>query len=75
MLALRRLARWVERSDLEQLSNYMRASEARTIASEIEGDLALAGMPISAAAGGERYWDVFAEAVSAILTNLNTEQS
>ena len=75
LLALRRLARWVERPDLEELSDYMRASEARTIASEIEHDLAMAGVPISPAADGERYWDVFAEAVSAFLSNLNTERS
>lgn len=70
----RRLARWFERPDLDQLSDYMRASEARTLMNDIAGDLAISGMPIKVdlPADGQAYWDAFAEAISATLSQLNT---
>ena len=45
--ALRRIARWLERPDLDTLSEYMLASEARTFADQIESILAIAGTPIA----------------------------
>lgn len=53
----------------------MLASRARDLVSEIRVDLGLAGVDLSAQGGssGERYWDVFCEAIEQTLTSLEPD--
>jgi hypothetical protein len=70
--ALRRLTRWLENSQLDQLSPYMLASEARTLMDELGSSFATAGvmLPSTASAHGEEYWPVFEESVERALSAL-----
>ncbi len=55
-------ARWIQRSDLDDLSPYLLASQARTVMTEIEPDLRFVGVqPALYAAHGADYWDEFTE--------------
>jgi hypothetical protein len=73
MLALRRVARWCERADLGQLSDYMLGSEARILARAIQDDIAMSGMRVTLPAelAGEGYWPAFTGAMTAALSSLN----
>jgi hypothetical protein len=44
--ALRRILRWLWREDLEDLSEYVRASQARDLLERVHDDFALAGVPV-----------------------------
>jgi hypothetical protein len=64
--ALRVLMRWVEDEQHDSLSDYMLASEARTLADEITPELRYAGVHLdSAARAGADYWQDFIELASA----------
>ena len=66
--ALRRLVRWLGDERLDELSDYMLASAARTLADDIAQDLAHAGVRIQAdGRPGEAYWQTFAEMTAAAL--------
>lgn len=63
--ALRLLLRWLQNAEREELSDYMLASEARTLLEQIVPDLQFAGVPIDTTGpSGPDYWDHFAELVS-----------
>jgi hypothetical protein len=68
--ALRRLQRWLRRPDLDELSPYLRASEARQLMREIEPDLRYAGVRVSDTRTGADYWTTFVENVDAALSAL-----
>lgn len=68
--ALRTLRRWLRRSDLDDLSEYLRASEARQLMKRLEPDLRYAGVPVSDARTGADYWETFVENVEAALARL-----
>ena len=71
LLALRRLARWVEDSDLDELSGYLRASDARALMDELEPDFRFAGISFNGSRpSGEAYWNYFAEDVERILSTV-----
>jgi hypothetical protein len=58
----RRLLRWVVAHEAAELSPYMLASEARTLAEELDGDLRFAGVFFDASGpSGEDYWDAISE--------------
>lgn len=62
--AFRVLLRWLRNPRNEELSDYMRASEARSLLEEIARDLYYAGVPFSTAGpGGEEYWSHFTSVV------------
>ncbi len=61
--ALRRLLRWLARPDLEGLSDYLRASQARDVLDDVRPRLARAGVITAAARGREGAWDDLAETV------------
>lgn len=62
--AYRVLLRWLRDPRNEELSDYMRASEARTVLEQVVGDLSFAGVPVSTAGpDGEQYWDHFTSVV------------
>ncbi len=71
---LRRLARWLEQPHLDELTPYLRASEARTLMAALEPELAIAGISIPSPVGtdGDQYWDTFVQTIQATLTALNT---
>lgn len=66
--AYRRLLRWVVLHETADLSPYMLASEARTLAEELSNDLRFAGVPFDASGPpGEDYWDAIAERLLRVL--------
>lgn len=70
---IRRLARWLERSALDDASDYMRASAARDLMQELEPSLRFAGVPVAAGhRPGAEYWDAFVEAVRLVLNVLRS---
>jgi hypothetical protein len=61
---LTRIVRWLQQPGLDDLSPYLRASQARTLVDTIAADLRYAGVPAAAyAAVGVDFWDEFAEIV------------
>lgn len=71
LAALRLVLRWLRRVEDEELSHYMRASEARMLVSDLEQDLQFAGLtPGSGMAHGADYWDEFVTVARDLLTAL-----
>jgi hypothetical protein len=68
---LRLILRWLRRSEVEGLSEYMRASEARQLIADLEQDLRFAGItPGGGMSRGASYWDEFVDVVRALLAAL-----
>jgi hypothetical protein len=66
--ALTRIVRWLQQPGLDDLSSYLRASQARTLLDTIAADLNYAGIPVAVyAALGVDFWDEFAEIVRATI--------
>ncbi len=62
--AFRVLLRWLRDPANEELSDYMRASEARALLEAVSGDLRFAGVPVDLhGPSGEEYWPHFVSAV------------
>ena len=60
--ALTRIVRWLQEPGLDDLSEYLLASQARTLVLEIEPDLRFIGVPLEAfGAQGADFWDDFVE--------------
>lgn len=58
--SLTALRRWLQQPGLDDLSDYMLASRARTVYDEIEGDLRSSGVPAAhSPARSEMFWDEF----------------
>jgi hypothetical protein len=65
---LTRIVRWLQQPGLDDLSPYLRASQARTLVDTIAADLNYAGISVAAyAALGTDFWDEFAEIVRATI--------
>jgi hypothetical protein len=61
---LTRIVRWLSQPGLDDLSPYLRASQARTLVDMIAADLRYAGIPVASyAAVGVDFWNEFAEIV------------
>lgn len=75
LLGLRELHRWLWRTELDDLTPYMRASEARLLMGQIESSFRHAGMSLRerGPAEGEEYWPVFADLVEQVLAQLTSE--
>lgn len=73
--AIRKLRGWLRRPDLDNLSEYLRASEARELMRRLEPDLSYAGVPVSATRTGADYWATFVENVEAALSALGNPRS
>jgi hypothetical protein len=66
--SLMRIVRWLQQPGLDDLTPYLRASQARTLVDTIAVDLNHAGIPVAAyAALGVDFWDEFAEIVRATI--------
>lgn len=72
--AVRRLSRWLQQPELDELTPYMLASNARSIMEHVETELAIAGVParLMSAPQGERYWNAFVEALDLALFTLES---
>lgn len=58
--ALTEIVRWLQQPGLDDLSDYLLASQARTLVASIESDLRYVGVPVDAfAAHGADYWPQF----------------
>lgn len=66
--ALTQIVRWLQQPGLDELSPYLRASQARTLVTEIEADLRYVGVPpgIYASLGAD-YWNEFVEITRAAI--------
>jgi hypothetical protein len=74
LLALRRLARWVERPELDDLSDYMLASEARSMMDQLDPDFAFAGVPLNGQRPqGAAYWGYFVKSIERILSTVRAD--
>lgn len=70
--AFRVLLRWLRDPRNEELSDYMRASEARSVLVEVTRDLYFAGVSLSTAGpDGEEYWSHFAATVGSLPLGLH----
>lgn len=74
LTAFKELHRWLSRDDLDDLSAYLRASEARRLMRSIEPSWTYAGIVATAGADahGSDYWDVFVDAVERALGQLES---
>jgi hypothetical protein len=72
--ALRQLSRWLQQPELDELTPYMLASEARSFMEHVEPELAIAGVParLMLAPQGEHYWEAFVEALDLALVTLES---
>lgn len=65
---LTRIVRWLQQPGLDDLSKYLRASQARTLVDELATDLSYAGVPVGPyMALGLDFWDEFNEIVRALV--------
>jgi hypothetical protein len=65
---LTRIVRWLEQPGLDDLSEYLRASQARTLVDELATDLSYAGVPVGPyMALGLDFWEAFTEIVRALV--------
>ncbi len=71
LLALRELDRWLDDPRLADLSDYMRASEARALMERLELTLTAAGVLVSRDGAGADYWPTFEQNVSRLLEKLS----
>jgi hypothetical protein len=66
--ALTKIVRWLQQPGLDELSPFVRASQARTLAEEIAPDLRYAGVPTEIyAARGADFWGDFVEMTRAAI--------
>jgi hypothetical protein len=65
---LMRVVRWLQQPGLDDLSEYLRASQARTLVDELATDLGYAGVPVGPyMALGLDFWEEFTEIVRALV--------
>jgi hypothetical protein len=70
--ALAEMRRWFLRSDLEELSAYQQASEARQLMQRLAPSLTHAGISISDTGTGADYWSTFVENVESALAAIDS---
>jgi hypothetical protein len=71
LLALRELDRWLDDPRLADLSDYMRASEARALMERLEPSLTAAGVLVSRDGAGADYWLTFEQNIGRLLEKLS----
>jgi uncharacterized protein YegP (UPF0339 family) len=60
---LRRILRWLEQEDLDDMSTYMRASRSRDLLETVQPDLAYAGIPVEFGRTPEEGWEALIETI------------
>jgi DNA-binding transcriptional ArsR family regulator len=71
--ALRELDRWLDMTGATDLSDYMQASEARTLMEHLAPTLTAAGVHVSHEGAGAGYWSTFEGNVARLLASLRPE--
>lgn len=69
---LRLILRWLARSDVGELTDYMRASESRQLMDGLEQEIRFAGINPGGGTHGAAYWDEFVDSVQALLASLRS---
>lgn len=70
LATLRKVLRWLERSELAGLSDYLRTSQSRDLLDDIRPALAHAGIATTTQRGGEGAWDDLVDTVNEALRAL-----
>lgn len=66
--ALTQITRWLQQPTLDELTPYLRASQARTLIDGLRSDLAHVGVPVEVyGARGAEFWDEFVEITRAAI--------
>lgn len=75
LLGLRVLHRWLWQGDLDALTPYMLASEARLLWGRIDSAFGHTGIPVRPAgpSEGEEFWEVFVDQVDQVLARLDSD--
>jgi len=68
--ALAEIRRFLARPDLDELTDYMRASEARQLMSRLKPGLGHAGVSVSDSGHGADYWSTFLQNVEGVLARI-----
>lgn len=68
---LRELDRWLDGARLADLSDYMRASQARALMEGIDAAFSAAGVVVSSNGEGADYWSTFEQNIDRVLHTLN----
>ena len=71
--ALRRILRWLDRPELEDMSEYMLSSRARDVLEQVRDDLDYAGVPVSASRTAADAWPALEDTVRRALDALIVE--
>ncbi len=70
--ALTRILRWLQQTQLDELSPYLLASQARTLVDDIAGDLSHIGIPVGLhGAHGADYWEQFISISRTAIRNMH----
>lgn len=72
--AMRRLMRWLERPELETMSDYLRSSQARDFLENLRPTLAFAGIPVGFSGSPESVWQDLGEVTNRALAALGVTQ-
>lgn len=73
--ALRRILRWLEQEDLDEVSSYMRASRARDLLEEVRPDFAYAAIQVDFGGRPEDAWDALTETTKRGLAAIGADRS
>jgi uncharacterized protein YegP (UPF0339 family) len=74
--ALRRILRWLEREDVDEMSAYMRSSRARDLLETVYPDLAYAGIPVRFGTTSEEAWSSLVETIDiALAATTHTQET
>jgi len=73
--ALRRILRWLEQGDVDEMSAYMRSSRARDLLETVYPDLAYAGIPVRFGTTPDEAWSSLVETVDIALAATDTHES
>ena len=71
--ALHQIDRWLDNPEIDDLTDYMRASEARSLMVEVAPLLANAGIPPPRDRDGAEYWSSFEETADRLLEQLHPD--
>jgi len=71
LFALREIDRWLDDPHTRDLSDYIRASQARALTRRLEPTLTAAGVPVSQTGTGTDYWPTFEQNVGRLLEKLS----
>jgi uncharacterized protein YegP (UPF0339 family) len=75
LTGLRRALRWLSRPELDDLSDYLRASQARDLLEALRDDFAPAGIAVDVGRGTEGVWEALEQSLDRAIAQLTTRAS